>query len=499
MPTPVPDPDQVETFGKRQRIGLWLGPVCLLLVLVLPTPAGMAPAAWHTVGVALLMAVWWMAESVPIPATALLPLVLFPLLGIADIRATATPYANPLIFLFLGGFLIAMAMQRWGLHRRIALRVIQRVGTGPRALVAGFMLASALLSMWVSNTATALMMLPIGLSVVQLVETQGEGRVGSNFTVALLLGIAYGCNIGGMGTLIGTPPNALLAGFMEEQYGYSISFVKWLVVGLPLVGIGLPLVFLVLTRVVFPIRITTLPGGRALIEEAVARLGAMSKPERWVAVVFFCTALLWIFRPLLSTYLPGLSDAGIAMLGGLILFVIPVKLREGVFVHDWATARQLPWGTLILFGGGLSLAGAFTETDLSTWIGEAMAGLDVLPMVLMLLVVVTVVVFLTELTSNAATTAAFLPVLAALAVGIGQNPLLLVVPAVFGASCAFMLPVATPPNAIVYGSERITVPQMSRAGLYLNVLFILLITVWAYTLIQWVFGIVPGVVPVWAQ
>ncbi len=497
---PYPNDITPEPYGRRKRIGLALGPVLFVLMLVVPSPEGLSAAGWHTAAVAVLMAAWWISEALPIPATSLLPLVLFPLLGAGTIRETAAPYANPLIFLFLGGFLIATAMQRWGLHKRIALRIIRLVGTGPRALVAGFMLASAFLSMWVSNTATAMMMLPIGLSVVQLAEeTEAENTAHASFALALLLGIAYGCNIGGMATLIGTPPNALLAGFIEEQYGRTISFVNWLAVGLPLVAVGLPLTYLILTRVAFPLRMAALPGGQALIEAGLAQLGRMSRGERWVALVFALTALLWIVRPLLEDLLPGLSDAGIAMAGGLILFVIPVDLKNGVFVHSWATAQRLPWGTLLLFGGGLSLASAFVRTELATWIGETLEALAFLPILLAVLIVVTVIVFLTALTSNTATTAAFLPVLAALALGIGQNPLLLAIPAVLGASCAFMLPVATPPNAIVYGSGRVSIPQMSRVGLLLNLLFLVLITVLAYTLVLLVFDVQIDVIPEWAK
>jgi sodium-dependent dicarboxylate transporter 2/3/5 len=322
--------------------------------------------------------------------------------------------------------------------------------------------------------------------------------VHASFSLALLLGIAYGCNIGGMATLIGTPPNALLAGFIEVTYGQTISFVNWLELGLPLVAIGLPLTFLILTRVAFPLRMTELPGGQALIETGLAQLGRMSRGEKCVALVFALTALLWITRPLLEGLVPNLSDAGIAIAGGLLLFVIPVDLRRGVFVHSWESARRLPWGTLLLFGGGLSLASAFVRTELSTWIGETLQGIGFLPVLVVVLIVVGVVVFLTELTSNSATTAAFLPVVAAFAVGIGQNPLLLAVPAVLGASCAFMLPVATPPNAIIYGSGRVPIPQMSKAGILLNLFFLTLITALAYTLLLWIFGVQIGVVPAWA-
>lgn len=488
-----------DRYGFRHRLGLILGPTCLALGLLLPVPGGLSSEGWYTAAIALLMAVWWICESLPIPVTAMIPLILFPLVGASSIGEAAEPYAHPIIFLFLGGFLIATAMEHWSLHKRIALHIIYRVGTGPRAIIGGFMMAAAFLSMWVSNTATALMILPVALSVVQLADVSEDETMSARFTIVLLLAVAYGANVGGMGTLIGTPPNALLAGFVEEQYGLTISFAQWLTVGIPVVVLGLPVVFLILTKVAYPLRLPTLPGGRELIEQEIAALGPMSRGEKSVAVVFATTALLWITRPLLEQVLPGLSDAGIAMAGGVSLFLIPVDLKRGIFAHDWQTARGLPWGTLILFGGGLSLADAFTRTGLSHWIGTSLSAIDFLPMLLILMIVVAVIVLLTELTSNTATTATFLPVLAALAIGIGQHPLLLAVPAVLGASCAFMLPVATPPNAIIYGSGRVTVPQMARAGLFLNLAFIILITALAYTLIIWVFDVQLGVVPEWAH
>ena len=463
----------------RARVTRWLGPAFFLATLVIPAPGALPVVAWWTAGAALLMATWWIGESIPIPATALLPLALFPLLGAGTIRETAEPYADPIIFLFLGGFLIALALEKCGLHRRIALGVMRRAGTGRRALVGGFMLAAALLSMWVSNTATALMMLPVALSVARVADEEGR----ASLAVPLLLGLAYGCNIGGMGTLVGTPPNALLAGFMEQQYGVTITFLDWLKVGLPVVAVGLPITFLILTR-----GMERGDSGRAAaeLEREMARLGPITVAERRVALVFAATALLWITRPLLVPFVPGLSDAGIAMTGGIALFLIPSG--RGDALMDWTTARGLPWGTLILFGGGLSLAGAFTRTGLSEAVGGALAGLGGWPPLVLLLLLVTLVVFLTELTSNAATTATMLPVIAAMAVGIGTDPLLLAVPAVLSASCAFMLPVATPPNAIVFGSDKVTVPEMARAGLWVNLAFIVLLTAVGYALVGAAFG-----------
>lgn len=494
------DTTSPRPLPARQWIGLLVGPLLLVLVLLVPAPEGLSPAGWRTVAVGVLMATWWVTEAIPIPATALLPLVLFPTLGVSGMDEAAAPYANPLVFLFLGGFVLALAMQRWALHRRIALSIVRAVGTRPHNLVLGFMLATAFLSMWVSNTATAVMMLPIGLSVIDLV-LRGEAAPDpghSHFAVCLMLGIAYGASIGGLATLIGTPPNALLAGFMLETYGVEIGFAQWMMVGVPLVAVTLPLTWLVLTRLVFPIRLREIPGGREMIDGELRTLGPLSRAEKWVGAVFVATALAWISRPLLEDVVPGLSDTSIAIAAALVLFATPVSLRRGEFLMNWEWAERLPWGVLLLFGGGLSLADAVRTTGLAQWIGSALQGLGGWPTVALVLVVTTLVIFLTELTSNTATAAAFLPVVAALAVGLGENPLLLAVPTALAASCAFMMPVATPPNAIVFGSSFITVPQMARAGLVLNLLFIAAITLLTYTLVLAVFGVEVGTIPAWA-
>ena len=476
----APDADRQRL---APRLGLWLGLAALTATLVLPTPEGMAPEAWRAAGVGLLMAVWWTTEALPIAATSLVPLAAFPLVGVATAEGAAAPYANPIVFLFLGGFLLAKGMERWGLHRRIALGVVARVGTEPRRIVLGFMLAAALLSMGVSNTATAVMMLPIALSVVELARRDdvGSDEDDRTFALVLLLGVAYGCSVGGMGTLIGTPTNALLAGFVAETYGAEVSFAGWLAVGLPLVAVGLALVYGLLTRVIFPVRLPGLPGGRQFIREQIAALGPLSAPERRVGLVFGATAVLWSTRPIFEGAVPGLSDAGLAVLGALLLFALPAgdARQPGARLLDWETARTLPWGVLLLFGGGLSLAAAISDTGLAAWIGASLAVFAGLPTWALVGVVVAVVVGLTELTSNTATAAAFLPVLGALAAATGTAPLALLVPATVAASCAFMLPVATPPNAIVYGSGRIEIGEMARAGVWLNVAFTVLVTLLA--------------------
>ncbi len=489
-----------SSYGLRQYVGLFLGPLWLIIVLFLPPPDGLAATAWYTAGLALLMATWWICESIPIPATSLLPLALFPILGVRTLQETAEPYAHPIIFLFMGGFMIALSMMRWGLHRRIAMWIIARAGTGPQALIAGFMIATAGLSMWVSNTATTLMMLPVALSVIALADTESSSeRFKHHFAVALLLGVAYAANIGGMGTLIGTIPNAFISAFFEREYGYTITFTKWLSVGAPIVLVGVPIVFFMITKVLYSFAKNDLVGSADLIERERDKLGPVKKGEKIVGIVFLITALLWITRPLLTPWIPGLTDAGIAMIGGLSLFVIPIDFKRGIFVQDWETAKQLPWGALILIGGGLSLAGAVSGSGLAAWLGESLEPLQRFPTILIILMTTGIIVFLTEITSNTATTATFLPVLAALALAVGESPLLMAVPAALAASCAFMLPVATPPNAIVYGSGRVTVFEMARAGLALNFAFLLLITICAYSLILWAFGIETGTIPEWAM
>jgi sodium-dependent dicarboxylate transporter 2/3/5 len=472
-------------------------------MLILPAPAGLGAAAWHVAAAGVLMAIWWATEAIPIPATALLPLALFPLLGVADIRDTTAPFANPIIYLFLGGFLVARAMEATGLPRRIALSSIRLLGGRPRSIIAGVMASCAFLSMWVSNTATALMMLPIGLSLVALMPGgNDEGDPGGSdpeaaaerrrFGTALMLGIAYACSIGGMATLIGTPPNAFLAGFMLESYGVTIGFAEWMLLGIPVVVVGLPLCYLLLTRIVFPIHARELPGGRELVDREAEALGPMSSAERRVAVVFVLTAVAWMTRPILVdsvAWLSGLTDAGIAMSAALVLFLLPSGEPGGRRLLDWNLAREAPWGILVLVGGGLSLAAAVDASGLSAWLGTGVGGLTGWPLPILMLAIVVVVILLTELTSNTATAATFLPVLGGVALGLGRDPLLLAAPAALAASGAFMLPVATPPNAIVYGSGAVSIDDMMRAGIWLNVLFSLLVTVAAYLLLPLVFGV----------
>lgn len=481
------DGDSADGRARYQKVGLWLGPAIAIVMLLSSPPDTLSEPAWRTAAMGLMMAIWWATEAVPIAVTALLPLVFFPLLGIADISDAAAPFANKVIYLFLGGFVVALAMQRWDLHRRIALTVLQYFGSDGRSLVGGFMVASALLSMWVMNTSTTMMLLPIAVSVIGVIHSSVDsldekGR--KDLQYALLLGVAYASTIGGMATLVGTAPNAMMAAFMQENYDVAIDFASWMLVGLPLSLCMLPLAWLALTRLVFRVDFHTSPEGRAVLRKARLDMGPVSTPEKRVAIVFGLLALAWIFRPLLVKIpgLEGLDDSGIAMAGALSLFLIPSGDRSDPLLIRWEQVEKLPWAILILFGGGLALAGAVSDTGLAAWLGDNLHAVATLPAPVLVLIVATMIIFLTELTSNIATTATFLPVAGAIAVEAGIDPIVLVVPATLAASCAFMLPVATPPNAIVFGSGLLIVPKMAKAGIVLNLFSILLVSLAALTL-----------------
>ncbi|UEM23539.1 SLC13 family permease [Skermanella mucosa] len=484
----------------RSLLAVGAGFLLFVVMLLLPPPAGMSETAWTVAAVAILMAAWWVTEALPLAATALIPIVAFPLLGVATSREAATPYADPLIFLFLGGFVLGLGLQRWNLHRRIALTIISWVGTQPARLVGGFMLATAFLSMWVSNTATAVMMLPVALSVIALLQNDrssdargdADGALAAgrrNFAVSLLLAVAYGASIGGLATLIGTPPNALLAAYMARTYQVEIGFAQWMMVGVPLVLVMLALTWALLTQVVFRTPAGAIKGAMSAVGSEIASLGPMSRPEKLVGMVFVATAAAWILRPLLSDFIPGLDDTVIAMASALLLFLIPSGSDRGGFLMDWDTARGIPWGVLLLFGGGLSLASAISDSGLAEWLGQTLGLLGSWPVILVMLVATLAVIFLTELTSNTATAAAFLPLVGSVAVGIGMDPFMLTMPVALAASCAFMLPVATPPNAIVYGSGNLTVADMAKAGFYLNLISTLLITGLTYLAVGTLFSV----------
>ena len=467
--------------SRHQVVGIFLGPLLAASMILAGAPEGLSQSGWLTASVGVLMAVWWATEAVPIAVTALLPIVVFPLLGIASIQDTTAPYANKVIYLFLGGFIVAFAMQRWNLHRRIALSVLQHVGGNGRSLVGGFMLASAVISMWVMNTSTTMMLLPIAVSIIAVIHRTVDGmddKGKEDFQYSLLLGVAYGATIGGMATLVGTAPNAMLAAFMQETYGTEIDFSSWMLVGLPLSAMMLPLAWVVLTRVIFKVDFTTSAEGKAALQKLKDDLGAMAVPEKRVAIVFVLMAMIWVLRPLLIK-LPGLSaldDSGIAMAGGIALFLIPSGDKKDPLLLRWSYAERLPWSVLILFGGGLTLAGAVSRTGLAEWLGASLQTIGTLPLAAIVIIAATMIIFLTELTSNIATTATFLPVVGAIAIESGFDPIVMTVPVTFAASCAFMLPVATPPNAIVFGSGMLTIPKMARAGMMLNIVGIFLVS-----------------------
>ncbi|WOF23488.1 DASS family sodium-coupled anion symporter [Microbacterium betulae] len=502
-------PAETPRDNLRQWTGFAVGIVGAVLAYLL-MPEDVGHPARLTAAVAVLMAAWWMTQALPLPVTALIPLALFPVLGRDDETSAAdvmgqigASYGNPIIFLFLGGFMLALAMQRWNLHKRLALLVIRAIGTKPTSMIGGFMIATALLSMWVSNTATAVMMLPIGVSVLLLVANAsdldttgdedarpgGHSAMRTRFGTALMLGIAYAASIGSLGTIISTPPNVLFAAHMREAHGVDISFGQWMLVGVPLGAVFLFLAWVLLAKVVFRPEITEIPGGREMIGAELAKLGRMTSGEIRVLVVFVLAALGWVLVPLLWPEAQPVSEHGIAIVVALLLFILPAGANRGVRLLDWSAANELPWGVLLLFGGGLALSSQFTASGLSAWIGAQVEGLAGVPVWVLVLIVCIGVLVLTELSSNTATAATLLPVAGGVSIGLGIDPLLLAFPVAVAATCSFMLPVATPPNAIAYGSGYVTAAQMLKGGFWLNVIALGLVSVATLTLATWVFGI----------
>jgi len=488
-----------ETYSARQSLGLFAGLAVFALLMLLPPPEGMSEQGMTVAAIAALMAVWWICEPIPVYATALLPLVLLPGLGVMDIKTAAAPYANPTIFLFMGGFMIALAMQRWELHRRIALNILTWTGTGPRQLVGGVMAATVVLSMWISNTSATLMMLPIALSVIALMRS-GDAAQARRFETCMVLAVAYAASIGGLGTLIGTPPNALLAGFMQQTYGYTISFAAWMTLGVPISLFIAVLCWALLCRVLYPLSNDPVPGAAELLARERAHLGPMTRGEKIVAAAFSAAAVLWVTQPMLAAAFPSLkiSDAGIAMTIAFLLFITPVDFKRGVFALDWEWANKIPWGLLVLFGGGLSLAEAAGASGLAEWLGQSMTSWSALPLWLLIVVFVAMIVFLSEIASNTAVTATLLPVLGMAAVALGQSPLLFCIAGAMAASGGFMLPVATPPNAIAYGSGHVTIQQMTRAGVRLDIIWVLIVSLGVLVMLPMAFDVKFGEVPAWA-
>ena len=513
--TPDPDPspfDVGDDYGLRQRVGLVLGPALFAAVMLLPTPAGLDPAGQAVAGVTAWVAVWWIAEAIPIPATSLLPLILLPLTGAMPVADTAPSYAHPVIFLFMGGFFLAVSMQRWGLHRRIALRTIRLVGTKPQRVILGFMVSTAFLSMWVSNTATVMMMVPIALAVVYQVAAVVEGIdprqsfsvSGFNFGLALMLAIAYGASVGGVATLIGSPPNIIFAGQVSELFGETITFLEWMLYGVPIAVIGLVTVYVYLTYVAVRPEFDRLPLSAGGVDDQLRQLGAMSGPERRVLLVFIGMATGWIGGSLVAqaglVNLPTDWDSIVAITGAVVLFLIPARTAGGerTFVLNWTHAVTIPWGVILLFGGGLAIAAGFSTTGLAGWIGEQLLVLGEVPLVILLLAVVAGTIFLTEVTSNTATAAMLLPVLAGVAAGIAVHPYALMIAGATAASFAFMLPVATPPNAIVFGTGFVSIQTMAKVGVALNLLAVGFVTVVALYWLPLAWGIDVGSIPEFA-
>jgi sodium-dependent dicarboxylate transporter 2/3/5 len=496
----------------RAKIGLFLGLLFFAIFMLLPLSDGFSVQAKSMAAVALLMATWWITEAIPIPVTALLPLILFPLLGIMNAKDVSVRYADQNIFLFMGGFFIAMAMQRWNLHKRIALHIVKVLGTSPNRIVLGFMVATAFLSMWISNTATTMMMFPIGLAVIyhaaamlEREKSEINTTPGSfNFGLALMLGIAYSASIGGIATLVGTPPNIVFAGIARSMFPNApeIGFIDWLKIGFPLVVVLLPVTWFYLTHVAAPPKVTRIPGSKEVIERDLQELGRMGKGEKLTLIVFVLVALAWIFRRSIdvgSFFIPGwadllgiseyVHDSTVAIFGAMLLFLLPVDFKKGTFVLNWEWALRIPWGIILLFGGGFALAAGFQTSGLAQWIGERLSFLCGVPTIVMILYICLLLTFLTEITSNTATATMMMPVLGALAAATSVHPFLLMIPATMSASCAFMLPVATPPNAIIFGSGYLRIPDMARVGFFLNIIGAIIITLLVYFLVIPIFKI----------
>jgi len=485
----------VETKSNIQRLGLLLGPA-LFLIIQLTGSDAFERNTWIVLAIAAWMIIWWVTEAIPIFATALLPLILFPYSGVFDIKEAAVSYAHPVIFLFMGGFIIALGLEKHNLHQRIALNLIRITGTHANGIILGFMIATAALSMWISNTATAVMMLPIAMSVIDLLETKeaetpgGKRSPFSLFAVSLFLGIAYAANIGGTATIIGTPPNVVFVGFVEEFYQYNIAFNRWLLIGIPVSFTLLAATFILLTKVLFPSKLGKIPGAKEIIATKLKGLGVFSKEEKLVTAVFACTALAWIFKNPINNLLGSnlLNDTVTAMTGGILMFIIPTDFKTGEKIISWEEMKRLPWGILILFGGGICLAKAMESAGLIQLIGTSIAGHPFFTGWLLILALTSVMLFMTELMSNIALTTIFIPVAFGIAQGSGINPLILSIPLTLAASCAFMMPISTPPNAIVFASGHIRMKDMMLAGFILNIISVAVLVLFSVTLFEWVYG-----------
>ena len=475
--------------STKKYLGLALGPVLFFAILWGSPFAGLSPQANATLACTVWVAFWWVSEVIPIPATSLLPIILLPLTGAAPIDQTTEAYGDKMLFLFMGGFIIAIAMEKWGLHKRIALTIIKAVGSSPDRILLGFMIATGLLSMWISNTATTLMMVTIGSAIIQQtsehLKTNGRG-----FYKALLLGIAYAASIGGVATLVGTPTNPIFVAIAHDMYQTDISFMGWMSFGVPFSILCIFFSWYYLSRIAYRLDSINMEMGVDVIDKELKRLGSISPEEKAVAWVFGLTALAWMTRTFFLNHLiPSINDTSIAIFAAVSLFVIPARRDNSTGLLSWDEATKLPWGVILLFGGGLSIAAAFKSSGLAAWFGDQMTAFEVLPVFLIILLVTLIVNFLTEVTSNVATASIILPVLAALSEAIGIHPFLLMIPATMAASCAFMLPVATAPNAIVFASGKLSVKDMAKAGFALNLFSSLVISLIGYFVLSLVFGL----------
>ena len=472
--------DKVSSFG------LIFGLFILSLFLFSDHPEGLSRVGWLTAGVALLMTIWWVTEAIPIYVTGIIPIILFPLFNIFEIEEISNSYAHPLVLLFLGGFIIASAMESCGLHKRIAINILSIAGTSPSKIIAGFMIATASISMWVSNTASTIMMLPIATSVIALFAQQTKSKE-SNLTVPLLLAIAYSASIGGIATLIGTPTNVMLVSILSDNYNYDISFFDWFKVGFPTTLILIPIIWFFLTHIIFKIPNRESDALHKALRNLKEEIGKSTYAEKIVTVVFIITASLWMLRRFINnSFELNINDTSIGLFGALLLFIIPIKKNQRAC--SWETASKIPWGILLLVGGGIALSKAFNITGLANWIGSFSVFFNGFNIFLLIIIFVTLIIFLTELNSNTATIATFAPILIAFAIGINVNPLFFAIPCTIAASCAFMLPVATPPNAVIFGSGKISIRNMVKAGIILNIISIFLVTIISYFLLKYFFN-----------
>ena len=482
----------MDSAIKTKNIGIVSGPLSFILVILFFHPEGLTLQANAIIASTVWIAIWWITEAIPISVTALLPIILFPLTGGLELSETTASYGHKYVFLYLGGFIIAIAMQKWNLHKRIALNIISFIGTNVIKIILGFMVATAFLSMWISNTATAVMMLPIAMAIVDQLKDNPDTIENENkiFGKALMLGIAYSASIGGISTLIGTPPNLILAGVVEETFGYEITFSTWFKFGFPISLILLFLCWKYLTGIAFKFEQKSFPGGIKEIKKQLQKIGTISYEEKLVALIFTLTAIAWVTRDILKLIIPVIDDTIIVMISALIIFLLPTNDKKRRLIN-WEEASKLPWGILLLFGGGMALASGFKESGLALWIGTQMTLLDGINLFLLLFVLIASVNFLTEITSNLATTAMLLPILYPMAMTIDVHPFILMVSAAVAASCAFMLPVATPPNAVVFGSGYLRIPDMVRVGIWMNVLSIILLSVFVYYVLPYLWEFDP--------